>query len=89
MQAEEKYVVAHWPQGSLLLSEPLRNLEEEFGKRFIRIHRSTLVAVKYISGLARMPLGQRPYYIKVTDMDARLMISRRHLPGVRQFIRSL
>src|SRR5690606_33094178 len=44
LQAEEKYVVVHHARGQDLIEESLKSLEEEFGERFVRIHRNCLVA---------------------------------------------
>ena len=44
LQAEEKYVVVHHARGEDLIEESLKSLEEEFGERFVRIHRNCLVA---------------------------------------------
>lgn len=42
--ADCKYVLARHPAGELLLDDTLIKLEAEFGDRFVRIHRNTLVA---------------------------------------------
>ena len=42
-RAEQKYVVARYRDGEALLDESLKSLEEEFGERFVRIHRNALV----------------------------------------------
>src|SRR5690606_35912863 len=44
LQAEEKYVVVHHARGEDLIEESLKALEDEFGDRFVRIHRKCLVA---------------------------------------------
>ncbi|MEE4302013.1 MAG: LytTR family DNA-binding domain-containing protein, partial [Pseudomonadales bacterium] len=43
-QADQKYVTVRWPDGELLIDDTLRQLETEFGERFIRIHRNAIVA---------------------------------------------
>src|SRR5690554_3140628 len=43
LQAEEKYVVVHHARGEDLIEESLKSLEDEFGDRFVRIHRNCLV----------------------------------------------
>ena len=40
LQAEEKYVVVHHARGRDLIEESLKSLEDEFGERFVRIHRN-------------------------------------------------
>lgn len=86
-QADQKYVTVRWPDGELLVDDTLRQLEAEFGDRFIRIHRNALVAVQYLEGLERNPRGH--YQVRLRGLDDRLDVSRRHVAGLRRFIRSL
>jgi len=53
LQADEKYVVVHHARGEDLIEESLKSLEEEFGPRFLRIHRNCLVARQEIVELKR------------------------------------
>ena len=57
LQAEEKYVVVHHARGEDLIEESLKSLEEEFGDRFVRIHRNCLVARHELIELKRSPDG--------------------------------
>ncbi|KQN95930.1 MULTISPECIES: LytR/AlgR family response regulator transcription factor [Stenotrophomonas] len=58
LQAEEKYVVVHHVHGEDLIEESLRSLEEEFGTRFVRIHRNCLVSRGRLQELRRTAAGQ-------------------------------
>ena len=58
LQAEEKYVVVHHVHGEDLIEESLRSLEEEFGDRFVRIHRNCLVSRERLQELRRTAAGQ-------------------------------
>lgn len=58
LQAEEKYVVVHHVHGEDLIEESLRSLEEEFGARFVRIHRNCLVSRQRLQELRRTAAGQ-------------------------------
>jgi len=58
LQAEEKYVVVHHVHGEDLIEESLRSLEEEFGTRFVRIHRNCLVSRQRLQELRRTAAGQ-------------------------------
>ena len=58
LQAEEKYVVVHHVHGEDLIEESLRSLEEEFGSRFVRIHRNCLVSRGRLQELRRTAAGQ-------------------------------
>ena len=71
-----------------LLDEPLKALEDEFGERFVRIHRNALVARERIERLQRTPLGHFQLYLKGLGPDA-LTVSRRHVAGVRKLMHSL
>src|SRR5690606_31471604 len=74
--ADNKYVTVYHLKGEHLLDETLKELEEEFGSRFLRIHRNALVSIKHIEALERSPQGQ--YQIRLADTDARPAVSRRH-----------
>ena len=84
--AEDKYVVVHHAKGEVLIEEPLTALEEEFGARFVRIHRNCLVARDRLSGLTRG--GDGTVHVKIGDR-ATLEVSRRNLPALRKLVRTL
>jgi two-component system response regulator AlgR len=85
--AEDKYVVVHHAKGEVLVEEALKSLEEEFGERFVRIHRNCLVARERLSGLTRAADGR--IFAQVEGVSAPLEVSRRNLPGLRKLVRSL
>jgi two-component system response regulator AlgR len=84
-QADQKYVCAHHQGGEVLLEASLKSLESQYGDRFLRIHRNALVARSHLIGLEKQPDGESLACLKGTDV--RLQISRRHLPGVRQWLK--
>lgn len=86
--ADHKYVTLRHEHGEVLLDEPLKALEEEFGERFVRIHRNALVARSRIERLQRTPLGHFQLYLKGLGSEA-LTVSRRHVAGVRKLMHSL
>ena len=86
--ADHKYVTLRHEGGEVLLDEPLKALEDEFGDRFVRIHRNALVARERIERLQRTPLGHFQLYLKGLGGDA-LTVSRRHVAGVRKLMHSL
>ena len=43
LKAEHKYVTVGHPDGQLLIEDSLSSLEEEFGERFLRVHRNALI----------------------------------------------
>ncbi|MDF0734206.1 LytTR family DNA-binding domain-containing protein [Pseudomonas entomophila] len=86
--ADHKYVTLRHEAGEVLLDEPLKALEDEFGERFVRIHRNALVARERIERLQRTPLGHFQLFLKGLDGDA-LTVSRRHVAGVRKMMQAL
>lgn len=86
--ADHKYVTLRHEGGEVLLDEPLKALEDEFGERFVRIHRNALVARDRIERLQRTPLGHFQLYLKGLNGDA-LIVSRRHVAGVRKMMQQL
>jgi two-component system response regulator AlgR len=84
-RAEQKYVVARHTAGEALLEESLKSLEKQFGDRFLRIHRNALVAKAKLAGLQKESDGRTLIVLK--DLEERLDVSRRHLAGVRRFLK--
>lgn len=72
----------------MLLDEPLKALEDEFGERFVRVHRNALVYRGRIERLQRTPLGHFQLYLKGLENEP-LTVSRRHVAGVRKLMQSL
>jgi two-component system response regulator AlgR len=85
-QADQKYVTVHHPGGGHLIDESLKELEAEFQDDFIRIHRSALVALKYIDSLERDGLGT--LRLRLEGVEKPLKVSRRHAPNVRKRIKT-
>ncbi|OGT22507.1 MAG: DNA-binding response regulator, partial [Gammaproteobacteria bacterium RBG_16_57_12] len=48
LQADQKYVTVRHINGSNLIEESLKSLEDEFQPQFIRIHRNALAARKFV-----------------------------------------
>lgn len=83
--ADAKYVEVHHPGGSVLIEDSLVSLEQEFGERFIRIHRNCLVAAGAITGLEKRGDGET--VVTLRGSDVALEVSRRNLPNVRRWLR--
>lgn len=83
--ADQKYVTVYHLGGEHLLDETLKELEEEFGTRFLRIHRNALVSVKHIEAIERNTQGQ--YQVRLTGCEQKPLISRRHVNTVKEFMR--
>lgn len=80
--ADHKYVTVRHEHGEVLIDETLKELEEEFGDRFIRIHRNALLSLNYLEGLEVVTTGQ--YRVRIRGLEERLIVSRRHLPELRE-----
>lgn len=87
LQAEEKYVVVHHARGEDLLEESLKSLEEEFGDRFVRIHRNCLVARHEIVELRRAPDGHVQAVLRHGKQP--LEVSRRCVAHLRETVKHL
>ncbi|MGY6512269.1 LytR/AlgR family response regulator transcription factor, partial [Vibrio parahaemolyticus] len=68
--ADQKYVTVRHKNGSVLIDETLKELEQEFGNQFIRIHRNALISVHYLDGLEVVSSGQ--YQVRCRELDDRL-----------------
>ena len=84
-QADQKYVTAHYQGGEALLDEPLKDLEDEFGDRFLRIHRNALVAVAWLDALEQTDAGS--WQVKLKGDFPPLAVSRRHVGDVKRRLR--
>ncbi|WP_111895059.1 LytR/AlgR family response regulator transcription factor [Acinetobacter sp. MB5] len=85
--ADQKYVTIRHQKGSVLIDETLKDLELEFADQFIRIHRNALVSIKFLDGIESVCSGQ--YQVRLRDVEERLVISRRHLPQLRESMQQL
>ena len=84
--ADQKYVTVRHSEGEVLIEDPLKNLEKEFGDHFHRIHRNALIRLSKVCGLKSENDGQR---VMFKDIENTLEVSRRHLPAVRKIIKNL
>ena len=80
--ADQKYVTVRHKNGTVLIDETLKGLEQEFTNKFIRIHRNALISLDYLDGLELVATGQ--YQVRCRDLDEKLAVSRRHLPILRE-----
>lgn len=85
--ADHKYVTVYHTGGEHLLDETLKELEEEFCGRFVRVHRNALVSVKHIEALERTAQGQ--YQVRLADTSLRPTISRRHVSDLKDLLKMM
>lgn len=84
--ADQKYVTVRHSQGETLLDETLKDLEEEFGSRFVRIHRNALVALAWVEGLEQR---NNQAQLRLQGIEERLTVSRRHSSAIKRILQSL
>jgi len=73
--AEQKYTTVHHAGGIDLVDDSLRQLESEFGPRFLRVHRGALVNRAFLEAVERQADGS--YLARVRGMPEPLAVSRR------------
>lgn len=84
LRAEMKYVTVHTAEREYLIEESLTALEKEYAARFVRTHRSCLVAREAIAGLEKGgDAGESGWLLKLKGLEERLPISRRQLASVK------
>jgi len=91
LKADLKYVTARTKEREYLLDESLTHLEEEFAARFIRLHRSVLVAKEAITGFERNTAedADTHWLALVKDVAEKLPVSRRQWPQVKSYAKQL
>lgn len=86
-QADHKYVTLYHTRGELLIDDTLKELEDEFAGRFVRIHRNALVSLKHVEGMERTPQGF--YCLRLQGLEMKPIVSRRHVTDIRSLLKSL
>ncbi|MFW2178271.1 MULTISPECIES: LytR/AlgR family response regulator transcription factor [unclassified Moraxella] len=85
--ADQKYVQVRHKGGTVLIDETLKELEQEFGDAFFRVHRNALINLDYLEMLEAIDQGQ--YQVRFKGLNDKLAVSRRHLPMLRDKIQTL
>ncbi|WP_100639209.1 LytR/AlgR family response regulator transcription factor [Marinobacter salexigens] len=83
-QADQKYVTIHHTRGETVSDYTLKELESAYPNQLLRIHRNTLVGVRFIQALNRTPDGHNMLLLK--DDLGELQVSRRHTTIVREWL---
>jgi len=86
LKAELKYITIRTADREFLLEESLTRLEEEFGARFVRVHRNCLVARDAIRGFERRVTadGDAHWEVLLRGVPDALPVSRRQQFIVRE-----
>lgn len=86
VKSELKYLTVRTINNSYLADGSLSDLEQRWGRRFVRTHRSALVARHVMRALERVPgsVQGEGWMVRVQGVDELVPVSRRQLPLVRQ-----
>jgi len=88
LKADLKYVSVRTAAREYLIEESLTRLEDEFGDRFVRVHRNCLIARAAVRGFERAEEGGETHWeVLLTGVDERIAVSRRQQHVVREFSR--
>lgn len=82
LRADVKYVAVRTAEREYLLDESLARLEQEFAERFVRIHRSCLVARDRIAGFEKDSDGG--WLVRLQGIPELLPVSRRQQHLVKE-----
>jgi two-component system, LytTR family, response regulator AlgR len=86
-KAELKYTTLCTSEREYVIETPLADLETQFGERFIRVHRSTLVCVAAITSLAKETLPSddtgEAWVLHLRGLPDAIAVSRRQLGDLR------
>jgi two-component system response regulator AlgR len=87
LKAELKYLTIRTPAREYLMEESLTRLEQEYGDRFVRVHRNCLVARSAVRGFERSApeAGETHWLVLLAGVDEKLAVSRRQQHIVREF----
>lgn len=83
-EADQKYVTLYHSRGETVCDYTLKELEQAYPDFLLRIHRHTLVGVRFIQALRRNGDGQS--VLILNDSGSVLPVSRRHASHVRQWL---
>jgi two-component system response regulator AlgR len=85
LRAELKYVTVRTAEREYLIEEALARLEQEYGERFVRVHRNCLVARAAVRGFERGTGESEGQWLALLEgCDEKLPVSRRQQHIVRE-----
>ena len=90
-RAEQKYITIVTEKRDYLIEDSLVKIEEEFGQRFLRIHRNCLVKSDLIESFERDADedGESQWIVTLRGRAERLPVSRRQHAEVRRLARRI
>ncbi len=87
LKAEQKYITLRTRAREYLLEDSLTRIEEEFGSRFLRIHRNCLLARDAVAGFERevQSGGEARWVAVLRKIKKKLAVSRRQQHMIKEF----
>jgi len=85
--AEQKYVTAYYPAGTMVIDDALKDLETSLGDAAMRVHRNSLVVLRYINSMQKCSDGST--VLTLDGVDETPVVSRRHLAEVKRRLAGL
>lgn len=86
LRAEQKYVTVQTEARTYLVEESLARLETAFPDELVRIHRNCLVALGRIREIGKLHGEDDGHFVRLSGLDARLVVSRRQYATLRERI---
>jgi two-component system response regulator AlgR len=89
LRAELKYITLRTKEREYLIEDSLTSIEQEFGQRFIRLHRNCLVAQSSIMGYERRQHtdGESHYVALLREVPETVAVSRRQQHVLKELLR--
>ncbi len=89
LRAELKYITVRTKEREYLIEDSLTSIEQEFGNRFIRLHRNCLVAQNSIMGYERRQEtdGESHYIALLREVPETVAVSRRQQHVLKELLR--
>jgi two-component system response regulator AlgR len=86
LRAELKYITVRTKEREYLIEDSLTTIEQEFGERFLRLHRNCLVAQTSILGYEKRhePDGESHWVALLKDIPDTVAVSRRQHHVLRE-----
>lgn len=85
LTAEDKCTIAYTPDGSALVDDSLRALEQRHADRFVRVHRSALISRGHLRGL--FTDSEEVARVEVEGLDFQPEVSRRNHSTIKKILK--
>lgn len=82
--AEDKSTLAHSPEVCGIVDQPLKQIEQRHGDRFVRVHRNALASRTHLRSMC--PDRDGVEHIEIDGLELRLEVSRRNRAEIRRLL---